>query len=220
MEDQIRRAEEGGLQVAVHAQGDRAIRLVIEAFEAASAEPGALRHRIEHGGAFHPSLQGRAAGAGLSVVSQPGFLSQLGDGFLAAFGPERAAYLYPFRALRAAGVPVAGSSDTPVIPASPFMAMRDAILRRTKRGATVAPDEAVDAGAALDMYTRSAAHVSWWEDRLGSIATAKSADFVIIDRNPVDSDPESIAETRVLATFVDGVAVAGHAPEQFEPVPA
>ncbi len=76
------------------------------------------RHRIEHAGAMYPALTARAAELGIVIVSQPGFLSALGDGFAAAF-PGHADQLYAFGSWRRAGLTVAGSSDAPVISAAP-----------------------------------------------------------------------------------------------------
>ncbi len=61
-------------------------------------------HRIEHGGAFPSRLRYLAARQQIHVVSQPGFISELRDGFMEAFGPERSNYRYPFASLQAAGV--------------------------------------------------------------------------------------------------------------------
>jgi predicted amidohydrolase YtcJ len=203
----IGRCEEAGFQVAIHAQGERAIRTVLAAFARASAPGNPLRHRIEHGGAFTPELRDIAATQGIHVVSQPGFLSQLGEGFLAAFGPERSRYLYPFASLQRAGIVVAGSSDAPVIDASPFFAMRDAIERRTQAGRAIAADETITAAQALDLYTRHAAFVGGQEDRIGTLEVGKQADFVVVDRSPLDIPAASIAETTVHRTVVAGRVV-------------
>ena len=96
-------------QVCVHAQGDRAIEIVLDAYEQVLAgTPGnPRRHRIEHGGAMYPALTARAAELGIVLVSQPGFLSGLGDGFAEAFG-DQADLLYAFRSWQRAGITVAG----------------------------------------------------------------------------------------------------------------
>ena len=126
-----------GFQVCIHAQGDRAIETVLDAYAAVLAGPkpdgggpNPRRHRIEHAGAMYPALAARAARLGIVVASQPGFLSTLGDGFAAAF-PESSDELYAFASWRRAGIPVAGSSDAPVITASPLVGIQDAVLRRT-----------------------------------------------------------------------------------------
>src|SRR6516165_7206969 len=93
--EMVRDFDARGFQVCIHAQGDRAIETVLDAYAAVLA-PGAgnpRRHRIEHGGAMYPPLAARAAALGIVVASQPGFLSTLGDGFAAAF-PDTGDQLY------------------------------------------------------------------------------------------------------------------------------
>ena len=194
-----------GFQVCVHAQGDRAIEITLDAYAQALAEaPGnPRRHRIEHGGAMYPALTARAAELGIVVVSQPGFLSGLGDGFAAAFGGQ-ADQLYAFRSWQRAGITVAGSSDAPVITADPLTGIRDAIVRRTAAGRVIGPDERLAARDALALYTTGAAFAMHRETEIGSLAPGKLADFTVLDRNPLSIDPEQVTGIRVLATVVDG----------------
>jgi len=208
----IRRCDEAGFQVAVHAQGERGIRTTLAAFEAVVSAGNPHRHRIEHGGCFTPELRSLAARLGIHVVSQPGFLSSLGDGYIEAFGARRAEGLYPFASLELAGVLVAGSSDAPVIDASPFVGIRDAILRRTDGGAHVALAEAVAVERALAMYTRNAAFVLGHDDQVGSLEAGKLADFAVLDRNPLTVDAESLGETIVQLTVVGGVTTFARSP--------
>ncbi len=203
-----------GFQVCIHAQGDRAIEAVLDAY-AAVLGTGAggdgrggntRRHRIEHAGAMYPELAARAAELGIVVASQPGFLSTLGDGFAAAF-PESSDQLYAFGSWRRAGIAVAGSSDAPVITASPLTGIRDAVLRRTAAGQVLGPGERLAAQDALAMYTRAAAFAMHREDEIGSLEPGKLADFVVLDASPLDVDPERIGDIEVLATVVGGAPV-------------
>jgi predicted amidohydrolase YtcJ len=194
-----------GFQVCVHAQGDRAIEIVLDAYaqELAGTPGNPRRHRIEHGGAMYPALTARAAELGITVVSQPGFLSGLGDGFAEAF-PGRADQLYAFRSWQRAGITVAGSSDAPVITPDPLTGIRDAIVRRTAAGQVIGPDERLTARDALAMYTRGSAYAMHRETELGSLEPGKLADFTVLDGNPLSIDPERITGIQVLATLVDG----------------
>jgi predicted amidohydrolase YtcJ len=202
----VRDFDARGFQVAIHAQGDRAIETVLDAYAALDAPGNPRRHRIEHGGAMYPPLAARAAGLGIVVASQPGFFSTLGDGFAAAFG-ERRDDLYAFGSWRRAGITVAGSSDAPVITADPRLGIRDAILRRTGDGLILGPAERLPAADALDLYTTQAAFAMHREGEIGSLEPGKLADFTVLDRNPMRTDPEQITDIRVLATVLDGAPV-------------
>jgi predicted amidohydrolase YtcJ len=194
-----------GFQVCIHAQGDRAIEIVLDAYEQTLAgTPGnRRRHRIEHGGAMYPALTARAAQLGILLVSQPGFLSALGDGFAEAFGGQ-ADQLYAFRSWQRAGITVAGSSDAPVITPDPLTGIRDAIMRRTAAGHVIGPDERLTARDALALYTAGSAYAMHRETEIGSLEPGKLADFTVLDRNPLSVDPQQITGIRVLATIVDG----------------
>jgi predicted amidohydrolase YtcJ len=224
--EMVRDFDARGFQVAIHAQGDRGIETVLDAYAATlaagadgtggtsgtSGTGGAgradnpLRHRIEHGGALYPPLAARAAALGIVVVSQPGFLSTLGDGFAEAFG-DRTDQLYGFGSWQRAGITVAGSSDAPVITADPRLGIRDAILRRTGDGRVLGPAERLTARDALALYTTRAAFAARREDEIGSLEPGKLADFAVLDANPLDVDPEQIPGIGVLATVVGGVPV-------------
>jgi hypothetical protein len=197
-----------GFQVCVHAQGDRAIEITLDAYaQTLAGTPGnPRRHRIEHGGAMYPALTARAAALGIPVVSQPGFLSGLGDGFAEAFGGQ-ADQLYAFRSWQRAGITVAGSSDAPVITPDPLTGIRDAILRRTAAGRVIGPGERLAARDALALYTAGGAFAMHRETEIGSLEPGKLADFAVLDRNPLSTDPEQITGIHVLATVVDGAPV-------------
>jgi hypothetical protein len=194
-----------GFQVCIHAQGDRAIEIVLDAYARTLAgTPGnPRRHRIEHGGAMYPALAARAAALGIPVVSQPGFLSGLGDGFAEAF-PDQADQLYAFGSWQRAGITVAGSSDAPVITPDPLTGIRDATLRRTAGGRVLGPDERLATREALALYTAGGAFAMHRETEIGSLEPGKRGDFTVLDRNPLSVDPEQITSIQVLATVVDG----------------
>jgi predicted amidohydrolase YtcJ len=200
----VRECVEAGFQVAIHAQGERGIRQSLRALAEVTPPGNPLRHRIEHGGCFTPELRQEAVRLGIHVVSQPGFFSALGDSYVEAFGPERTAGLYPFASMRDEGILVAGSSDAPVISASPLIGMRDAILRRTDGGSYVARSEAVSAAEALEMYTTRAAYVNWAEDMTGSLSPGKLADFTVLSADPLSIQPAAIDPELVRGTYVGG----------------
>jgi predicted amidohydrolase YtcJ len=209
----VRDLDARGFQVCIHAQGDRGIETVLDAYAAVLAGPvpagssaNPRRHRIEHAGAMYPPMITRAAELGIVIASQPGFLSTLGDGFAAAF-PDRGDQLYPFASWRRAGITAAGSSDAPVITADPLLGIRDAVLRRTADGHVLGPGERIGAHDALALYTRQAAFAMRREDEIGSLEPGKLADFVVLDASPLDTDPEQIGGIGVLATVTGGTPV-------------
>jgi predicted amidohydrolase YtcJ len=197
-----------GLQVCIHAQGDRAIETVLDTYAtvlgARSRNP--LRHRIEHGGSLFAPLAARAASLGIAVAAQPGMLSILGDGFAEAL-PQRSDELYAYASWRRAGIRVAGSSDAPVITADPLVGIRDAVLRQTGSGRVLGPGEQLAVRDALALYTTEAAFAMHRERDIGSLEPGKLADFVVLDRSPLDIEPERITDIRVLATIVGGQPV-------------
>jgi predicted amidohydrolase YtcJ len=194
-----------GLQVCIHAQGDRAIEAVLGTYATVlgghSGNP--LRHRIEHGGSLFAPLAARAAELGIVVAAQPGMLSILGDGFAEAL-PERSEELFAYASWRRAGIRVAGSSDAPVITADPLVGIRDAALRRTSSGRVLGPGERLATADALALYTTEAAFAMHRERDIGSLEPGKLADFVVLDRSPLETEPERITDIRVLATVVGG----------------
>jgi predicted amidohydrolase YtcJ len=208
-----------GYQIAVHAQGDAAIGAVLDAFENALGpeSDNPLRHRIEHCGAMTEEQIKRAADMNILIASQPMFLSHLGDGFLDAFGPERGHRLYPYRTMINHGIRLAGASDSPVAPAAPLVGIRDAVLRRTGSGAEIGPEEKLDVGEAIALYTSEAGQFSFDEDRLGSVEPGKCADFVVLDCDITQGSPEQITDAEVAMTIVGGKIVYESEPGQWSP---
>jgi predicted amidohydrolase YtcJ len=206
LHDLIWRGHRLGWQMAIHAIGDRAIETVLDGFEAAMtrlARPDP-RHRIEHCGVLRPDLIRRIRDLGVVPVSQPPFIAEFGDGFLRHLGHARCQLTYPLRALLAEGIPVAGSSDSPVSSYRPLVGIQAAVTERTADGVPFAPGEGLTAEEAIRLYTRNAAYASFDEGRVGTIAAGKLADLVILDSNPITAEPEAIAGIPVLATMVGG----------------
>ena len=199
-------AHRAGWRVAAHAIGDRAIDLALDAFDAAARryprpDP---RHRIEHFAAARPDQVARAAALGVLPVGQGRFATELGDGMLAAVGPDRQSWLYRQRSLLDAGIVLAGSSDRPVASGAPLLGMHDMVNRRTASGAPFNPAEAVTAAAALRAYTWGSAYASQAEQMKGSVEVGKLADFAVLSEDPVAVSPGRIAGLEVIATIVDG----------------
>ena len=206
---QILDAHRNGWQVATHAIGDAALDLVLDAYQEAQRRwprPDA-RHRIEHCAVTSPEQVRRILDLGLIPVPQGRFVSETGDGLLAAMGPERSAGLYRMRTWVEAGVELPGSSDAPVVDSAPLLGLHDMVNRRTASGADFGPDEALTLDQALRAYTFGSAFASHEEHLKGSITPGLLADFAVLDRDPTAVPAQEIRELQVGATVVGGDVV-------------
>lgn len=193
-------AHASGFQVAVHAIGDRATRMLLDSLEKTNSATGDghLRHRIEHASVLNPELIQRLKRSRVIVTIQPHFV--VSDFWIdQRLGLERTRFTYPFRSLLEAGLLVVGSSDCPVEPLSPLSGIGAAVDRK---GA-----EALDAEDAVALYTRNAAYASFEEDLKGTIAPGKYADLVVLEKDPCTVRPTEISEINVLLTILGGKVV-------------
>jgi predicted amidohydrolase YtcJ len=206
LSDLVWRGHSAGWQMAIHAIGDRAIDMCLNAYAAAQErQPRAdARHRIEHCGVMRPDIIARMSQMGVIPVGQPPFISEFGDGFLKHLGRERSQLTYPLKSLLNAGLPACGSSDSPVSSYQPLIGIQAAVTERTNGGAEFAPAEALTVEEALRLYTLNSAYAAFDEDRKGSITPGKYADLVILSRDPRLGDPATIAEIAVAATMRGG----------------
>ncbi|MFX1820518.1 amidohydrolase [Pseudarthrobacter sp. CC4] len=201
-----------GWNVAAHAIGDLAVDVALDAFEAAHrklARPDA-RHRIEHAGMVRPDQLPRFAALGVTPVPQPHFLYEVGDTMVDAVGEERTPWLYRHKSFLDSGVRVPGSSDRPVAAGAPLLGMQSMVTRASSGGATLSPQERVDAETALRAYTVDTAWMAGEEDRRGTLEPGKFADLVFLSAHPADVPPHEIGQIGVLATLLDGACVFGH----------
>jgi len=199
-------AHRSGWQVATHAIGDRAVDLALDAYaEALERYPRPdPRHRIEHFAVVQPRQVARAAELGVIAVPQGRFAAELGDGMLAAVGPDRHAWLYRQRSLLEAGMVLPGSSDRPVVAGAPLLGIDGMVNRRTWTGAPFNPAEAVTAEQALRAWTWGSAYASRQEHVKGSIVPGMLADLVVLSEDPTAVSPDRIAGLAVLATITGG----------------
>jgi len=205
----VKQAHDAGFQVAIHAIGDRAIHMVLTAYERALATNPRPdhRHRIEHCGICRPELIERIARGGFLAVSQPVFIPEYGDGFLRHLGRERCQLTYPFKSLLDAGVNLVFSSDCPVSAYAPLISVQAAVDERTGSGVPYAPAEAISVDAALRCFTVAGAHASFEERDKGTITRGKLADLTVLAQNPANVPPAEIANVPVRATIIGGETV-------------
>lgn len=210
--DALARTQEAGLQLAIHANGDRAQEQVCAAIERAGGAPeGSLRTRIEHAGNFAPDLAETTDAwrrAGIVPVPQPVFLYTFGDYFPAYLGDYGKAGRFCFRTLLDAGWRLSGSSDVWVgseeLATNPFFGIWCCVKRETFNGEVIAPEERVSTEEALRMHTLDAAAVLGQEHAIGSLEAGKAADCLVLDRDPLACGDDELLDVRVDAVLLGG----------------
>ncbi|WP_020500667.1 amidohydrolase [Sciscionella marina] len=209
MNEVVRTVHDAGWRVAVHANGDRAVRYVLDAIEAAQqANPRAdVRHRLEHTSVLNTEVIKRMAALGAVAVPFAEYALAHGDKLRAYYEPERRERMFAHRALLDAGVPVAGSSDYPCGPYEPLFAMRSCVARKDRTGAEFGPSQRISATEALALFTTGAAYSSAEEHTKGKLAEGQLADFVVLDADPAQVDPDELSEIPVRQTWVGGERV-------------
>ncbi|MFN0069947.1 MAG: amidohydrolase [Chloroflexota bacterium] len=202
----VERAHLAGFQVTAHAVGDRAIEMMLNAYERVlAAHPKSNhRHRLEHCAICPPDLVQRIARLGIIPVLQPAFFWEFGEGYQRNYGTERTEQMFPARSLLDAGVIVAGSSDTPVTDHRPLFGIQQALSRATQEGSTGGDRETISLREAIRMYTINAAYASFEENIKGSLEVGKLADLVVLGGSLAHTAPSRIAKLPIEATLIDG----------------
>ncbi|HEX8673049.1 MAG TPA: amidohydrolase [Longimicrobium sp.] len=209
LERWIRGADSAGLQVMVHAIGDRANTLILGTYEAVARRNGPRdrRFRVEHAQHVAPADLARFGRLGVIPSMQP--YHAIDDGRWAdrVIGPERSRTTYAFRSLLDARAPLAFGSDWFVAPPTPLEGIYAAVTRRTLDGRNPdgwVPEQRITVEEALRAYTAGAAYAGFDERHLGTLQPGRLADFVVIDRDLRRIPPETIRDARVVMTVVDG----------------
>lgn len=204
----MRKARAAGVQLAVHAIGDRANRLLLDWYEEAlRGDDGAARWRIEHAQILNVEDIPRFAELGVIASMQPSHA--IGDLFFAddRLGRDRLAGAYAWSSLLEADATIAGGSDAPVEKGDPIEEFYAATVRKTLDGrseAHWAPDEALTRAESLAIFTQGPAFASFQENRLGRIAPGMAADFSVFSVDLMTASPEEIANAAAVMTIVDG----------------
>jgi len=187
--------------VAVHVIDLAPLARVLDALRSTSV-PGAVRDRLEHVALSLPEQVRDMAAAGVSVVTQPAFVTQRGGKYRRELSLVEQAWLYRVRSLIDAGIPVAASSDAPVAAASPLESLEAAVYRRDRLG-VIGPRERVDRTTALRLVTSTAGAVG--SKLHGVLRHGADADFVVLDRDPTTAS----SRAQVLLTVIRGTPVYG-----------
>lgn len=205
LKDLIRKADEAGFQIAVHAIGDKALEQTVKAFQSVLSRERITRHRhrIEHASVLNPDLIKKIKSSGLLVCVQPHFV--VSDFWVPKrLGRERARWTYASKSLLRNGVRLAASSDAPVESLNPLLGIWAAVTNK------LCPDERLSVEEALRAYTIDAAYFSFEESVKGSIEVGKYADLTVLSHNPLKVKPEKIRGIQVEMTIVDGKIIYSH----------
>ena len=198
----VLKAHRAGLQLAVHAIGDRAIEAVLRAFRKALKEHPRKnhRHRVEHCSVLNPRLIRRMKRLGLIASVQPHFV--ISDFWVVdRVGKDRARWVYPFKTLMQEGLIVASGSDCPVETINPLLGFWAAVARKSFA------EESLTVEEALKTYTLNATYASFDEDKKGVIKAGKFADLTILSDDLVEIPPDKIRDVAVEMVLVDGKIV-------------
>jgi hypothetical protein len=212
MQGHILDADRAGLQVAVHAIGDKANHIILGMYEEAERQNGARdrRFRIEH--AQHLRMEDIPRFGKLHVIASMQPYHCIDDGRWAEkrIGPERAKGTYAFRALLDSGAVLAFGSDWDVAPMQPLMGIYAAATRRTLDGKHPdgwVPEQKITVAEAIRAYTMGSAYASFDEKIKGSIEPGKLADMVVVSDDILSIPAVGIEKTRVETTVFDGKVV-------------
>ncbi len=209
-------ADRLGFQVAIHAIGDGAIRMVLDAYENAARVNGARdsRHRVEHIEVLHPDDLPRFAQLGVVASMQPLHVpgnSLMGaDLYLSRIGRDRWAGGFPARSLRDSGARVVYSTDWPVVPLDPTLTIRESVCR--KPWAEGLKPENLTLAETLEAYTRAGAWVEFREGEKGVLAPGMLADLVMLDGDIEAAAPEAIDAIAPMLTICDGAVTFARGP--------
>ena len=201
----VRTADEMGYQITAHAIGPRGIELILSAFEKVLTENGEIsnkpRHRIDHFEFPTEDQVKRAAALGIIITVQPGF-SWMDENFQKSYHRYLSRDQYesqiPLKTFTALGGVICGGSDSPVQHQNPFMQIHGMVNFPLKT-------ERLTVFEAFRTYTINAAYSSFEEDERGTLSEGKTADFIVLERDPFIIPTEELMNLKVAACFIDGI---------------
>ncbi|MCK4932817.1 MAG: amidohydrolase family protein, partial [Candidatus Aminicenantes bacterium] len=209
MEQRIRQADRSGLQIAIHAIGDKANHVILDIMERVIADGGPRdrRWRIEHAQHLIPEDIPRFAKLDIIASVQPYHAIDDGRWAETKIGKERTKYTYAFKSFLNAGVLLACGSDWTVAPLDPISGIYAAVTRRTLDGNNIdgwIPEQKISLEEAIKGYTINGAYTEFAEAMKGSVQEGKVADLVVLSQNLFEIPPENILDTEVLMTIFNG----------------
>ncbi len=203
--DAVDDAVSHGFRVGIHANGDLTIAMVLNAYESVlqgHSGPNP-RHRIEHCSLINDELLARIKAAGVVPAPFYTYAYYHGNKWV-DYGEEKMESMFAHRSFLDAGIPVAPASDYTPGPYEPMMAIQSMVTRKDVRGRVWGPSQRISVTEAMRICTMHGAYASFEEDTKGSLVAGKLADFVILEKDPHDVDPDSIVDINVIRTVLGG----------------
>ncbi len=202
------KAHAAGMQIGVHAIGDAAIVSTLEALEyAQKMHPrDDSRHRIIHYEIINNEILEKSIELGIIADIQPKFLTTDGGWLEKRLGEERSTQACAWKTILDAGIPAVGGSDCPVEPLDPILGIHAAVTRAvySRPGISWMPQEKLSVDEAVALYTRDGAFGSFEESYKGQIKPEYLADYVVLNQDPWQIEPDAIKDIQVLMTIIDG----------------
>jgi predicted amidohydrolase YtcJ len=208
--------DKAGFQIALHAIGDRANRLALDAFAAARAANGSRdsRHRIEHAQVLALEDIPRFAQFGVIASMQPRHETTDMRWAEARLGPARSRGAYAWNSLRKHNARLAFGTDYPVEPVNPMLGLYACVTRALPDGGPAwMPQESITAEECIAAYTQGSAYAEFAEKDKGRIVTGQLADMIVLSADPTRVTPADVLKIEVRKTFLGGRQV-------YPPVPA
>jgi predicted amidohydrolase YtcJ len=207
--DLVKMVHTAGSRLGVHANGDRAIALLLDQIEAAESElpRTEAHHRIEHCSLITDSILERMQRLGMIAVPFGSYVHYHGGNLVRWYGEKRLQRMFAHRSFLDAHVPVAGSSDYPCGPFEPLLAMQSCVTRTGWDQTPIGIQQRISPLQALQLYTLGSAYASGEQHIKGRLAPGYLADFVVLAEDPLSVEPSRIGAIEVQATYVGGVKV-------------
>jgi predicted amidohydrolase YtcJ len=203
--DAVENAHRHRFQVGIHANGDVAIDLVLKAYERVLEKwPHAdRRHRIEHCTLVNDNLLRRIKATGSIPTPFWTYVYYHGEKWT-EYGDDKLRWMFAHRSFLDYGIKAPGASDYQPGPFEPLMAIQSMVTRRDYKGREWGPNQKITVDEALKVATIHGAYASYEEAVKGSITAGKYADFVVLERDPHEGDPNTIKDIKVMRTVVGG----------------
>ncbi len=197
-------AHDLGLQIAIHVIGDKGARICVDLYKRLLSESPREdhRHRMEHASMLTPDVLKDMKNLGIIASCQPPFINSEYTWLEKTLGKERCKYTYPMKSIIESGVILASGSDCPVEDPDVILGLHALVNRNG-----FVPEQCISMMEALKSYTINGAYAAFQEEVKGSIENGKLADFVILDKNPLEVSKDNIKDLKIVKTIIRGEVV-------------